>query len=298
MSKNYYNKPLIISYSGGKDSDVLLDIAIKCLNPDDFEVLNVHTSVDAPPTVYHIRSVFKGLNDKGIKTTVYQPKDQDGNPITMWNLIEKMQMPPTKQARYCCRVLKETSTPNRICAVGVREAEGANRQGRDIFNTYGKTKKDGRHYSLDHAAEVHQESMDIQDENWDCLLIKTMKENKNVVVNPIYYWSDRNVWEYAIKEQISMNPLYEMGYDRVGCVGCPLVSYKWTQKQFNDFPTYKQAYINAFDRMLKLRKASGKDDLKGGWHNWTCGKDVFEWWIQGYKRNCKGQLSLFGEDNE
>lgn len=31
MSRDYYHEPLIICYSGGKDSDVLLDIAIKCL---------------------------------------------------------------------------------------------------------------------------------------------------------------------------------------------------------------------------------------------------------------------------
>ena len=106
MSIIYYKEPLIITYSGGKDSDVLLALAEDCLNPDEFEVLNSHTSVDAPETVYHIRDTFKRLNAKGIKATVHQPKDKDGNPITMWNLIPKKQMPPT-------RILtdhKETST--------------------------------------------------------------------------------------------------------------------------------------------------------------------------------------------
>ena len=137
MAKTYYQKPLIITYSGGKDSDVLLNLAESCLNPDEFEVLNSHTSVDAPETVYHIRDTFKRLEAKGIKATVHQPKDKDGNPITMWNLIPKKQIPPTRLARYCCQVLKEASTPNRICAVGVRECESTKRKGRDIFNTRG-----------------------------------------------------------------------------------------------------------------------------------------------------------------
>ena len=137
MSKVYYNKPLIITYSGGKDSDVLLNLAEQCLDPKAFEVLNSHTSVDAPETVYHIREVFKRLNAKEIKTTIYQPKDNEGNPVTMWNLIPKNQMPPTRLVRYCCKVLKEASTPNSICAVGVREAESTKRKGRDIFNTRG-----------------------------------------------------------------------------------------------------------------------------------------------------------------
>lgn len=58
MSFRFYKKPLIITYSGGKDSDVLLDLAIKTLKPDEFEVLNSHTTVDAPETVHHIQRVF------------------------------------------------------------------------------------------------------------------------------------------------------------------------------------------------------------------------------------------------
>ena len=85
MSKEYYGEPLIITYSGGKDSDVLLYLAENCLNVGDFEVLNSHTTVDAPETVYHIREVFKWLEKQGIKATVHFPKDKDGNPITMWN---------------------------------------------------------------------------------------------------------------------------------------------------------------------------------------------------------------------
>ena len=141
MSIIYYKEPLIITYSGGKDSDVLLALAEDCLNPDEFEVLNSHTSVDAPETVYHIRDTFKRLNAKGIKATVHQPKDKDGNPITMWNLIPKKQMPPTRIVRYCCQVLKETSTPNRLCALGVRADESTKRQGRDIFSTRGGATK-------------------------------------------------------------------------------------------------------------------------------------------------------------
>lgn len=70
MSKEFYNKPLIITYSGGKDSDVLLDIARNCLKPDEFEVVNSHTSVDAPETVYHIRKVFKDVRG-GVRSAQY-----------------------------------------------------------------------------------------------------------------------------------------------------------------------------------------------------------------------------------
>lgn len=137
MSKEYYGEPLIITYSGGKDSDVLLHLAESCLSKDDFEVLHSHTSVDAPETVYHIREVFKRLEIKGIKASVRYSEDKDGKRITMWNLIPQKQIPPTRLARYCCAVLKETGTPNRMAALGVRADESSKRQGRDTFGVRG-----------------------------------------------------------------------------------------------------------------------------------------------------------------
>ena len=137
MSKTYYGLPLVITYSGGKDSDVLLHLAESCLSQSDFEVLNSHTSVDAPETVYHIREVFQRLNDKGIKTNIDYHKQPDGTNITMWSLIQTRAIPPTRKIRYCCSVLKETGTSHRLAALGVRAAESTKRQGRDTFSTRG-----------------------------------------------------------------------------------------------------------------------------------------------------------------
>lgn len=130
ISRKYYNAPLIVTYSGGKDSDVMLDIALKCLPKEDMEVVNSHTTVDAPQTVRHIEKVFNRLQDAGIATRYvnrYPVKK------TMWKLILEKKMPPTRFMRYCCAELKEASTPNRICAVGVREDESAKRKGRNLF---------------------------------------------------------------------------------------------------------------------------------------------------------------------
>lgn len=137
MSHKYYGEPLIVCYSGGKDSDVLVRLAEECLGTD-FEVLNSHTTVDAPQTVRHIENVFKQLNDKGIKT-MYHNRYPVKN--TMWDLIPKKGLPPTRIIRYCCDILKESGTPNRLVAVGVRAAESASRRGRDIFGLRGGYEK-------------------------------------------------------------------------------------------------------------------------------------------------------------
>lgn len=62
MSFTYYEKPLVLAYSGGKDSDCLLHLAETTLKPNEFEVLNSHTTIDPPEVVWHIRDVFKRLN--------------------------------------------------------------------------------------------------------------------------------------------------------------------------------------------------------------------------------------------
>ena len=68
MSLAIYQKPLSICYSGGKDSEVLLDLAIKAKIP--MVVVNNHTTADAPETVRHIRKAFSRLEEKGIKTLI------------------------------------------------------------------------------------------------------------------------------------------------------------------------------------------------------------------------------------
>ncbi|WP_443715262.1 hypothetical protein [Ruminococcus bromii] len=72
ISKRYYDKPLMLCYSGGKDSDIILDLAIK--SGIDFEVQHSHTTADAPETVYHIRNKFKELESKGIKCNIDMPR--------------------------------------------------------------------------------------------------------------------------------------------------------------------------------------------------------------------------------
>ena len=155
MSKHYYNEPLIVCYSGGKDSDVLLDIAVRCLKPTEFEVLNAHTTVDAPDTVYHIREVFKRVSELGIKTTIQHPT-YNGEPVSMWKLIPLKKIPPTRKVRYCCEVLKEASTPNRVAAMGVREDESSNRQGRDAFAVGPQTRDKQEWRSLSHTYAMYQ----------------------------------------------------------------------------------------------------------------------------------------------
>lgn len=264
LSLYHYKQPLICAYSGGKDSDVMLELFKRSGVP--FEVLNSHTTADAPPTVYHIRKKFRQLEEEGIKATIKYP------PLTMWQLIPKKLFPPTRRRRYCCDVLKEGNTPNRFVATGVRWAESKKRQGRQEIepDNYKLAKK---MWTLDENAQKR-------------LIVERCEMRASMIVNPILDWEDRDIWEFYNTECGERNPLYDMGYYRVGCIGCPMAG-KNREKEFADFPAYQRAYVRAFDKMLDVIHAKGKPT------KWKTEEDVFCWWME--DQNIEGQMNLFAD---
>lgn len=138
MSLKFYEKPLVCTYSGGKDSDVLLELFKRSEIP--FELHHSHTTADAPQTVWHVREVFKKAEEGGIKAQIQIPTFK-GERISMWSLIPMKVTPPTRIARYCCQVLKETGCKNRMIATGVRWDESLKRSKREAYETFGATAK-------------------------------------------------------------------------------------------------------------------------------------------------------------
>ena len=99
------------------------------------------------------------------------------------------------------------------------------------------------------------------------------KRNKTTV-NPIIDWSDQDVWEFIKAERIPYCSLYHEGILRLGCIGCPMANRTGREKEFARWPKYKNAYLNAFEKMLRERKLR---ERKTEWQNAT---DVFNWWME------------------
>lgn len=255
-SEHLYNAPLIICYSGGKDSDVLLQLALN--SGINFEVLHNHTTVDAPETVYHIRNTFRRLELQGVKCTVEKPTYK-GKPVTMWSLIQQKMFPPTRLIRYCCSVLKEKGGRNRAVATGVRRAESVARSKRGIYEDFASNKE----------KKIILNNDNDDKRRW----FERCEKQAKTLVNPLVDWQDDDVKDYIQSEGITLNPLYCEGFRRVGCVGCPMAG-KHRYVEFRRYPTYEKAYIHAFDRMLETRKANGKEGT------WQTGYDVFRWWLE------------------
>ncbi|MBQ6554830.1 MAG: phosphoadenosine phosphosulfate reductase family protein [Firmicutes bacterium] len=255
MSLATYQKPLIITYSGGKDSDLLLELALR--SGIDFELDHSLTTADAPQTVRHVKQMFKDMEEKGIKCHIDYPK------MSMWQLIPYKCIPPTRVIRYCCRELKESNCKHRMIATGVRWAESVKR--RKTRGIYEDT-----HSNRDKKIVLMNDNDDKRK------LFERCQIQAKTIVNPIIDFTDDEVLDFYKNECKYHNPLYDMGFHRVGCIGCPMAS-KHRIFEFEVFPKYKEMYIRAFGRMLERRKEKGLESNI----EWNTAQDVFDWWING-----------------
>ena len=261
MSFEVYNKPLLITYSGGKDSDLLLLLADRSGIP--YEVNHSHTTVDAPQTVYHVREKFKQLEDKGINCFIDYPYYK-GKRTNMYDLIVQKKFPPTRLVRYCCEVLKEHSGDGRFICTGVRWAESRKR-------------KDTRGIYEDFSPNRINNVILTNDNDDTRRLTESCFKRKKMVCNPIIDWETSEVYDYLEESHIKLNPLYSMGFSRVGCVGCPMAQ-RYHYRDFSFFPKYRDLYVKAFDKMLIARREAGLTESKFSLP-WESGEDVMRWWI-------------------
>jgi 3'-phosphoadenosine 5'-phosphosulfate sulfotransferase (PAPS reductase)/FAD synthetase len=264
ISAQYYNAPLIVTYSGGKDSEVLLELAKRA--DIDFEAQHNHTTADAPETVRHVREAFKRLEAEGVPCTINYPYYK-GKRVSMWTLIPQEGIPPTRLARYCCAVLKERNGKGRCLVTGVRWAESIKRkQNRGVL-------------------EASRENTFFDDNEESRKEFEACPIKGKTTINPIIDWTDSDIWDFARSEHLKMNPLYECGFNRVGCIGCPMAS-KQRYFEFRRYSKYEQMYRSAFGHMLEARKAAGKSTC------WKTADDVFRWWME--DKNLDGQIEFEG----
>ena len=277
MSLFHYRQPLVCAYSGGKDSDVLLELFKRSEIP--YEVHHSHTTADAPETVRHIRRAFKKLELDGVKCHIEMPTYQ-GKRVTMWSLIPLKGIAPSRIMRYCCAVLKETGCSDRFLATGVRWAESNNRKERSTFENITRNKKK--------KVKLSDEIILMNDNDEKRKFTEHCQLKKKSIVNPIIDWTDSQIWQYIRSEKVNYNELYDKGYHRVGCIGCPMAG-KRRYKEFADYPAFQRAYIRAFETMLEVRLNKGKP-FKAA----KTGEEVFKWWME--DDTLEGQMNLF-DDN-
>ena len=154
--------PIEISYSGGKDSDVILELARMAGIPH--EAIYKQTTIDPPGTTAHA---------KAQGATIIRPK------MSFLQLVERYGM-PTRWTRFCCSYLKEYKVYDRN-VVGVRKSESTKRAQRykepEVCRVYKNGERERLYYPI----------LEWKDED-----VARFIEERGIKCAPVYYDADGN----------------------------------------------------------------------------------------------------------
>jgi phosphoadenosine phosphosulfate reductase len=164
---------------------------------------------------------------------------------SMFQLIREKMMPPTRIVRYCCEYLKERGGKDRFVVTGIRWAESARRSKRRMTET-------------------------------------CFRSSRKRYLNPIIEWSDADVWQYIRENKLPYCRLYDEGFARIGCVGCPMAG-KGRLKEFARWPRFEAAYRKAFSDAAAAARIKAREDGWASKHpliaHWNSGDDMWDWWM-------------------
>lgn len=235
----------IASFSGGKDSQVVLDLVTRAIPPTAFEVIYSDTGYELPPSLELYEEVkrFYGERFPALKFSTTRNHE---SVLNYWDKIGT----PSDTHRWCCSVMKtaplyrslkvEGNKQARVLTFdGVRAEESTRRSG---YNRIGKGVK--------HSTVVN--------------------------VSPILNWNLVEIFLYIFKYDLPINIAYRKGITRVGCVICPFSS-EWNDMVINQ--TFKFAlkpFLNKIENCVNKLAISDQDEYikSGNWKRRAGGREM------------------------
>lgn len=252
-----FDMPLVVQYSGGKDSDVILQLAKESGVP--FRVTHNLTTADPPDNVYYIRRVFAAIREEGIEAKINIPKR------SLWKIMRETLVIPSRLMRVCCGELKETKMPDAPYIVtGVRWAESAGRRAKSgIAIVHAEHPPTSPRYTGGEQAAAAAGLLTTDDASSRRLFEQCQMRGVRAL-NPIIDWGDEDVWSYLASRHIEGNPLYKEGWTRIGCVGCPLAGRRARELAFARYPKLYKAWVDAIAYVIERRREMGNPMFLAG----------------------------------
>ena len=249
IALRYREYGFIGAFSGGKDSQVIRQL----LNMAEVEHIMKYqwTTIDPPEVIHFIREEYPDV--------IIERPDE-----TFWQLCYRHGILPTQYKRFCCRELKESKDSHCVTITGVRAAESPKRKIRQEVEI--QTRR--RH--PDYIRGTLDQFNMYRETHVDCIMGKD-----KLIVNPIIDWTEQDVWEFLHYMDLPSCELYDRGYNRVGCLFCPMASRRSLHMMEKDYPKYREAFIRLIHRIREKRLQNGGYDI----YQTLTDEEVFYAWL-------------------
>lgn len=188
-AKKFNEENIIVSFSGGKDSTVTADLAVKALSNPSLVHIFGDTTLEFPSTTEYAAR-FRATHPDAI-FQIAKNYEQD-----FYEVCDDIG-PPARMMRWCCSMFK-TGPITRVINSLYRSQQ--------VLTFYGIRKSESVSRSKYNRIEDSADAVKIQ---------------QQTVASPIFFWQDIDIWLYILGENIDFNDAYRLGYDRVGCWCCP-----------------------------------------------------------------------------
>lgn len=228
-----------LAFSGGKDSQALYHIT-QLAGVRFHGHMNL-TSIDPPEVIRFVKKNYPEVE-------LIKPKK------SIFSLAVEKQILPTMHVRWCCAEYKETAGAGKVTLIGIRKAESARRakrneveinnrkfsgtlEGLDEYRQELKAKR-ARYKSQKNGVNITNAD---QEQTLGCISGK-----ESLLISPIIHWNEKDVWEFLNDViEVPHCSLYDEGWHRLGCIGCPMSSAKQKQIENTRYPHVKRNWIKA-----------------------------------------------------
>lgn len=210
---------LIVTFSGGKDSLAAL-LWVRNNITKDFVTVFCDTGWEHPLTHQHIAEVVRKLD---LNLVTLKSKKYEG----MVDLATHKKRWPSTRGRFCTSELKtipvvdyllDEVRDDFVVVQGIRAAESASRALMESQCNYFK------YYLEPYGTDKHGEPKYHTYRRREVLAY--CKQHATDVLRPVFEWSGQQAIDYILENGLEPNPLYKMGYKRVGCYPCIMASHR------------------------------------------------------------------------
>ena len=212
----------VVAFSGGKDSQVILDLVTRVLPVEQFKTVFQDTDMELPCTYDIVSYTEEDYKYRFPNFKLYHAKS-DRRALDLW----KQYGPPSRVNRWCCSVMKTTVFRRTM---------------KELHNTDSQPKVA--------VFEGVRADESTRRESYDRIGVNVKHPNL-INCRAIFRWNNTEIFLYLFSRDIEINPAYRMGLTRVGCGVCPFAS-DWSEYLIRRiYPEISKKYVAVIEEMAR-----------------------------------------------